>query len=272
MLNKVRRILPAILLLAACSSGDGASARPADPPVHGDAGRAVHRTLALAFLPDRRMLVTEKDGTLFLAAADGNSRLAVAGTPKVASEGQGSLMDVKPHPDFAHNHLVYFSYSDRRADGLTAVVLARATLVDGPAPRLDHLETLFHGDPYMQSDAHYSGRIAFAPRRASVLHQRRADEVHARAGPQGDARQGAAAQPGRDARQRGNPLRRRASTRRSGPTATATCWGSPSTPGAICGKSRWGPRWRRDQPDQARAQLWLAQCLERQQLRRQRHP
>ena len=64
---------------------------------------------AMTFLPDGRMLVTEKSGTLYIVSADGQQRKRVDGVPAVSSEGQGGLMDVVLHPRFAQNRLVYFS-------------------------------------------------------------------------------------------------------------------------------------------------------------------
>ena len=58
---------------------------------------------AMTFLPDGRMLITEKAGQLLLLSADGKQRKTVAGTPTVVSEGQGGLMDVVLHPRFAEN-------------------------------------------------------------------------------------------------------------------------------------------------------------------------
>jgi glucose/arabinose dehydrogenase len=162
-MSRARHFLPALALLAACNGGGGASAQSSGPPFTVTEVADFVSPWALAFLPDRRMLVSEKDGTLLLLAADGKSRLTVSGTPKVSSDGQGSLMDVVLHPDFAKNHLVYFSYSEKRADGLTGVVLMRGTFTDGPAPSLQNIQRLFQGDPYVKSDGHFSGRIAFAP-------------------------------------------------------------------------------------------------------------
>ncbi|HEX8446390.1 MAG TPA: PQQ-dependent sugar dehydrogenase [Sphingomonas sp.] len=118
---------------------------------------------AMTFLPDGRMLVTEKPGRLVLLSADGAQKVSVTGVPQVASAGQGGLMDVVPHPGFARNHRIYLSYSEAGAGG-NGVVLARATLVEGPddAARLDQVETLFRA-PKVDGNGHYSGRIAFAP-------------------------------------------------------------------------------------------------------------
>jgi aldose sugar dehydrogenase len=117
---------------------------------------------AMTFLPDRRMLVTEKKGQLLLVSADGKSRTVVAGTPTVDSEGQGGLMDVVLHPRFAQNRMVYLSFSER-GEGGKGVALARGTLADGPEPRLTSLQVIFRATPYIEGNGHYSGRIAFSP-------------------------------------------------------------------------------------------------------------
>ncbi len=119
---------------------------------------------AMTFLPDNRMLVTEKAGTLWLLSPDGATRQEVAGVPTVDSEGQGGLMDVVLHPDFANNKLVYFSYSEAIESGDKGVVLMRGRLDEsGDAPRLADVERLFEATPYVAGNGHYSGRIAFSP-------------------------------------------------------------------------------------------------------------
>jgi aldose sugar dehydrogenase len=117
---------------------------------------------AMTFLPDGRMLVTEKAGTLLLVGADGKTRTPVSGIPAVDSAGQGALKDVVLAPGFAQNRLVYFSYSEA-GEGGKGVVLARGTLSEGAAPSLQNVQTLFKATPYVSGNGHYSGRIAFAP-------------------------------------------------------------------------------------------------------------
>jgi aldose sugar dehydrogenase len=117
---------------------------------------------AMTFLPDGRMLVTEKMGQLLLVAADGQSRETVAGTPNVDSAGQGGLMDVVLHPKFAQNRMVYLSFSEAGPGG-KGVALARGTLEDGDSPRLANLQVIFRATPYIVDNGHYSGRIAFSP-------------------------------------------------------------------------------------------------------------
>lgn len=118
---------------------------------------------SMTFLPGGRMLVTEKVGTLLLVSADGKTKTRVSGIPKVDSAGQGALKEVLLAPDFAKNKLAYFSYSEAVADGTKGVVLARGTFVDGAAPALTNVQTLFKASPYVTGNGHYSGRIAFAP-------------------------------------------------------------------------------------------------------------
>jgi aldose sugar dehydrogenase len=118
---------------------------------------------AMTFLPDGRMLVTEKSGTLFLVSADGKQRNAVSGIPTVMSAGQGGLMDVVLHPKFADNKLVYFSFSETNAEGLKGVALARGTLAEGASPALQNVQVIFRATPYVSGNGHFSGRIAFAP-------------------------------------------------------------------------------------------------------------
>lgn len=118
---------------------------------------------AMAFLPDARMLVTEKDGPMLLLSADGKKKTVVATIP-VSSKGQGALMDVVLAPDFATSKRVYFSYSSA-GEGGSGVVLARGRLrADGAGgERLGEIEALFRASPFVEGDGHYSGRIAFSP-------------------------------------------------------------------------------------------------------------
>jgi len=127
---------------------------------------------AMTFLPDGRMLVTEKSGKLKLASADGKVVANVAGIPKVDSEGQGGLMDIVLHPRFAENGVIYLSWSEAGAGG-KGVALGRGRLVEqqvqcvtAPCPALVRLEgfsTIYRASPFVSGDGHYSGRIAFSP-------------------------------------------------------------------------------------------------------------
>ena len=118
---------------------------------------------AMSFLPDGRLLVTEKAGKLLIVSADAKQIATLATIPGVDSAGQGGLMDVVPSPDFAKNRLVYFSYSEAR-DGGKAVALARGRLDEkGAAPVLADVSVIFRASHAVEGNGHYSGRIAFSP-------------------------------------------------------------------------------------------------------------
>lgn len=116
---------------------------------------------SIAFLPDGRMLVTERPGHLNIIDADGN-RSRVTGTPTVVARGQGGLLEVALHPDFANNRYVYLTYSrgDGERNGQTATALARGRLDDN---RLEAVEDLFVQNRYSQPGRHYGSRLAWLP-------------------------------------------------------------------------------------------------------------
>ena len=89
----------------------------------------------LAFLPNGKMLVTERPGRLRVVSADGKLSEPVAGLPPVDARGQGGLLDVALDPAFASNGLIYWSYAEA-GDGVNNTAVARGKLVDGAAPRV----------------------------------------------------------------------------------------------------------------------------------------
>lgn len=118
---------------------------------------------AMSFLPDGRLLVTEKKGRLKLVdVTNGNSR-DVAGVPEVDYGGQGGFGDVVPHPDFATNGIVYLSYAEAGEGDTRGAALARAKLVatDDGEPRLEGLEVIWRQVPKVEGRGHYGHRIAF---------------------------------------------------------------------------------------------------------------
>jgi glucose/arabinose dehydrogenase len=118
---------------------------------------------AIAFLPDRRMLVTEKRaGRLSIVAPDGKRSPPVAGVPRVDGRGQGGLLDVEVGPDHARTGLVYWTYYEPREGG-NGLAVARARLVDGAQPRVEGLEIVFRMQPTLDSAMHAGGRLVFAP-------------------------------------------------------------------------------------------------------------
>ena len=113
---------------------------------------------SLAFLPDRRMLVTERSGRLLLLSPDGRRAAPVAGVPEVAASGQGGLLDVVLHPDFATNRLVYLTFSPPGRDG-AATAFGRGRL---EGATLEGFRTLYVGLPRTRRTQHYGSRLVFA--------------------------------------------------------------------------------------------------------------
>ncbi len=111
----------------------------------------------LAFLPDGRMLVTERPGRLRIVASDGTLSRPVAGVPRVQARGQGGLLDVALHPAFAENGLVYLSFSEPGSGGAGTSV-ARGRL-EGNA--LLDVEVIFRQTPKVDTGFHYGSRLVF---------------------------------------------------------------------------------------------------------------
>ncbi|MBV2129249.1 PQQ-dependent sugar dehydrogenase [Arsukibacterium indicum] len=116
---------------------------------------------SMAFLPDGRMLVTEKKGRLTIVSQQGEKSL-VGGVPDVDYGGQGGLGDVALHPDFANNRLVYLSYAEAGVGGVRGAAVARGTLVEeGRRAQLQNLQVIWRQYPKVLGYGHYGHRILF---------------------------------------------------------------------------------------------------------------
>ena len=117
---------------------------------------------AMCFLPDGRLLVTEKKGQLKLFDPKTAISRNIAGVPVVAYGGQGGMGDIVLHPQFEKNRLVYFSYAESE-NGIQGAVVARATLQldtqDGG--QLSGTKVIWRQVPKVSGDGHYGHRIAF---------------------------------------------------------------------------------------------------------------
>lgn len=112
----------------------------------------------LAFLPDGRMLVTERPGRLRIVDKDGQVSEPLGGVPKVFAEKQGGLLDVALHPDFETNRLVYLSYAEPGQGGASTAV-GRGRLEDD---RLADFQRIFQQQPKVSGGAHFGSRLVFA--------------------------------------------------------------------------------------------------------------
>lgn len=117
---------------------------------------------ALAFLPDGRMLVTERPGRMRLVTREGKLSSPLAGVPKVAASGQGGLLDVIADRNFAQNRMIYFCYADPVSGG-AQTSLAHAVLDAGETPKLDKVQRIFRQEGPPSTGNHFGCRIVQMP-------------------------------------------------------------------------------------------------------------
>ena len=149
--------------MSACGGGGG-SASAASAPAPAAAARAVVLTSALsspwglAFLPDGRMLVTQKSGSMVVVSADGSTVSApLSGVPAVASAGQGGLLDVAIDPDFETDPWVYWAYAETGSGGSgTAVARGRLSGLG-----LINVQVIFRQLPKVSGNGHFGSRLVF---------------------------------------------------------------------------------------------------------------
>jgi glucose/arabinose dehydrogenase len=116
---------------------------------------------SLAFLPDGKMLVTEKPGAMRIVDAQGSLSKPLTGVPAVNFQGQVGLLDVALDPRFAANHRIFFTFSDPVGADNSALVVARARL-DEAAGALSDVKVIFRAKPDLPKTqgANEGGRIA----------------------------------------------------------------------------------------------------------------
>lgn len=138
------------------------TARAADLPFKVESIAEFDEPWALAFLPDGRLLVTEKKGNLFIVKQDGTRSRPTSGVPDVDYGGQGGFGDIALHPDFANNGMVYFSYVEGGEGGTRGAAVARAVLdADDQRPSLSSLEVIWRQYPKVLGRGHYGHRLLF---------------------------------------------------------------------------------------------------------------
>lgn len=115
---------------------------------------------ALAFLPDGRMVVTERPGRIRIVTRDGKLSPALANVPKVFAVSQGGMLDIVLDRNFARNKTIYFSYAEP-FDGGGRTALARATL-DAETPKLDDVKVIYRQEGPPSRGGHFGGRIVQA--------------------------------------------------------------------------------------------------------------
>jgi glucose/arabinose dehydrogenase len=135
-----------------------------DPPFTSTPVATFNEPWAMTFLPDGRLLVTEKSGKLRLANVATGQVGEIVGVPAVAYGGQGGFGDVVLHPRFADNRWVYLSYAEAGSGGTRGAAVARATLqldASGNGGSLSNLQVIWRQLPKVNGEGHYGHRLAF---------------------------------------------------------------------------------------------------------------
>lgn len=189
MAAAIRYVAASMALLAGCGGGGGSvsinafgvngTAAPAPPPAANppppaspmvvkvsELASGLNSPWGLAFLPDGKLLVTQRSGQIRLRNADGTpvngGADQVSGVPAVEAVGQGGLLDVAVDPAFASNRRIYFSYSERDTGdaSLNSTAVARAEL-DVASRSLGNVVVIYRQQPKVQSSAHFGSRLVF---------------------------------------------------------------------------------------------------------------
>lgn len=164
-LHKLTFLCAATVLVAGCGGSDGDAQAP--PPAAVNTSFVVtpvtqfSEPWAMTFLPDSRVLVTEKRGALKVYTINGTSA-NITGVPTVSYGGQGGLGDVVLHPGFAANNLIYLSYAEAGPNSTRGTAVARATLtLSADGGSLSNVQVIWRQQPKVTGDGHFGGRIAF---------------------------------------------------------------------------------------------------------------
>ncbi len=157
----IPRLLIHVVALMVILAAAPASARELESKEHSMrltlVANGLENPWALAFLPGGDMLVSERPGRLRIIRGGSLLPGPVPGLPQIRARGQGGLLDLMPHPDFAANRLLYFSYAANFGDGVTTHV-ARGRFEDD---KLTDVEVLFRAEPASSGRVHFGSRLAF---------------------------------------------------------------------------------------------------------------
>ena len=155
-------MLRAALILTTITLTTALSAQEAELPFTVTPVATFNEPWAMTFLPDGRLLVTEKRGRLYTVTQEGEKSRAIEDVPNVDYRGQGGLGDVILHPDFENNGLVYLSYAESGVGNVRGAAVARGRLdTASDANLLNDVEVIWRQNPKVTDDGHYGHRLAF---------------------------------------------------------------------------------------------------------------
>src|SRR5688500_4684694 len=154
-----------LLFGVACNSGNTAPASRSTDAFVATPVANFEEPWAMTFLPDGRLLVTEKKGALKLLDVESKKITDISGVPKVAYGGQGGFGDVILHPRDATNSIVYLSYAEPGDGGTSGAAVARARLNfdKNGGGKLDDLKVIWRQVPKVEGAGHFGHRLAIGP-------------------------------------------------------------------------------------------------------------
>ena len=162
--HHVTCVLAACLLVVASGLAPAQAPRsPTPAPVPGAVhvetlAQGLEHPWALAFLPDGRLLVTERPGRLRRIDPDGRVSAPLAGVPQVQARSQGGLLDITLDPAFADNRLVYLAYAEPGEGNLAGTAVARGRLGED---RLEDVQVIYRQQPKVRGANHFGSRLVF---------------------------------------------------------------------------------------------------------------
>lgn len=152
------------VLACEATPAQGPAPRSPTPPSTGGVVRAepvasgLEHPWGLAFLPDGRMLVTERPGRLRIVTPEGSLSAPLTGVPTVLARGQGGLLDVAIDPRFVENRLVYLSFAEPGDGGTAGTAVAQGRLTD---VGLEEVRVIYRQRPKLRGDGHFGARLVF---------------------------------------------------------------------------------------------------------------
>ena len=155
-------LLALLVLFNACGGGGGSNVPIIVDPRAITLNDGLIRPWGFTFLPDNRILVTEKNGSMKILNADGSTELEIVDElPLVEATGQGGLLDVELDPDFTISPWIYWTYTEPGSgleEGLSGTAVARGRFVDNT---LQDVEVIYRQVPKVSGAGHFGSRLVF---------------------------------------------------------------------------------------------------------------
>lgn len=166
MRRPVVLLLVAIALLACQAPAQGPAMKSPTPRSKDNVvrvetvARGLDHPWGFAFLPDGRIIVTERSGGVRIVGRDGRLSAPLVGVPAVVARGQGGMLDVALDPAFAQNRTIYLSFSEPGDGGTSGTSVARARLAQS-GTALEDLKVIYRQEPKVSSGNHFGSRLVF---------------------------------------------------------------------------------------------------------------